>query len=1774
MDAATSTDSRPAAQRIDRWKRSLLDLTLRNRLLDARDSQRSLTIAVGDAAALAEVLESGVALRLEPFTPPRSEGSAGATEVEAARAAEAMAHAATSSLAERRLLVPLSAAELDRRLVTIARAAAASLADGGVHTLWLGIGLLEWKDGEGQPRTAPIALWPVTLSRGSASERYRLTMADEEPRVNQTLLEKLRVEHGLRMAAAAEAAAEVAAEATNEAANEAAAGEGNEEAHGGIHDAVTARVSVGRPRAETDDDALELGALMAQVARAVAGLAGWRVVAGARLGVFSFAKFVMWTDLEERAERLLESPLVAHLASGSGEAFAAFAAQGDFPDPAALDVEVPVGSLLTPLDADASQLAAIAAAARGRTFVLQGPPGTGKSQTIANLIAHCISAGQSVLFVSEKMAALEVVHRRLTAAGLGDFCLELHSHKARRKEVVEQLGRVLERSWRPGPAAGGDDAKLAALRAVLDGTVAALHQAGPLGVSVHDALARLVELREAPRLPALAGAPAEVAELAGLDAAGWAARRDAVAELARAAAELGELAAHPWRGSQRTEWQLTSGEQVTAAIDEAEAAGRALAAAMTALEAAVPGLRAQSAKELRALAQLCEVAAASPRPTAELVDAVASGREDGSAVAPGADDKLAAAKARAPAGRAVLPIRRPVPRPADPAKYLELARRHRALAGEVDGRFLPAIEQADVAALAQTFRAWAGRFFLWRFFALRKPRAQVRLLLAQGGLPDDETLAGELDKVTGERALRAALEGSRQEAERWFGTRDPLRRPAEHGAAAAALDFDRIEAALAWSHQLAEAFGRCAVAEGQTRGGVWRALLAQLATTGDGAAALELAPFSALAAAVSRWEAAEKALADATGIAPGDGGAGHLDEVLAACQRWRPAVALLRDHAAYVRASRRAEEAGAGAVAAALTAGEVAPGDAAAAWERASLLAYCEQRIAASPELREFHGATHHGRVAELVELDRATLVLARSRAIARLAERVPKVSADAGGEVGALLHELKKKQRHRPLRQLFRQMPALLPRLKPCLMMSPLSVAQYLDPSLPRFDLVVFDEASQIPTADAIGALARGAHAVIVGDSRQLPPTRFFEVGDGGGDGAEAGAAGEPEPYEELENILDEAVAARLPELSLRWHYRSRHEDLIAFSNQRYYDDQLQVFPAASRGDGAAAAEKGEGSEGSDQGEGRAAAPIGGLGVSLRKIDGVYDRGGTRTNRKEAEAVVAEVVARLRDPAASRRSLGVVTFSRAQQALIEDLLDEVLRDEPALEAFFSASDAVPEPVLIKNLESVQGDERDVMLFSTGYGPDEHGALTLGLGPLSRAGGERRLNVAVTRAREQLVLFTSLEPEQLAGAASVGTRHLGELLAYARAGGGSALPPAGTAPTSSISAAIAAALEARGHTVVHRLGCAGYRLDLAVVDPSDPRRYVLAIETDGPAYASSKVARDRDRLRAQQLTQLGWRLHRVWALDYWADPEKEVVRANGAVIAAIAAGRQSQRAGAAAGRQGQRGAAAASAPASGSAPGSAPVRTPATASAPAAAREPSGATGVPAAARPRDSSRPSGAVTGPVSGPVTAPTATAARTGSGPALKAEALGITAYAVANVPAGRRAPGDLHLPKHAAELGKVIEQVLAAEAPMRIELLVRRVAAYFGIARVSAKVIEQVRAGLAGRARWGEEADVLWRADQDPSQPPPVRAQAGTPASRRDIEDVPLVELAAAARLVVERAVGIERAELGREVARLLGYGRATERLLARIDAGIAWAAEHGAILVEDDRARLP
>ena len=493
--------------------------------------------------------------------------------------------------------------------------------------------------------------------------------------------------------------------------------------------------------------------------------------------------------------------------------------------------------------------------------------------------------------------------------------------------------------------------------------------------------------------------------------------------------------------------------------------------------------------------------------------------------------------------------------------------------------------------------------------------------------------------------------------------------------------------------------------------------------------------------------------------------------------------------------------------------------------------------------LRGFVPAEHERRIEVFRELDHGFVELTARHIRAKLAGNLPDRDASGKDAEWALLNrELAKKKRHLPLRQLISQLPTALTKLTPCLLMSPLSVAQYLAHDSQPFDVVMFDEASQIAVWDAIGAIARGKQVVVVGDPQQLPPTSFFDrADDTDGDDDEA----------DQESILDE-LHGILPRQQLLWHYRSRHESLIAFSNHRYYDGSLITFPSAVTDDRALS--------------------------YVHVPNGVYERGTSRTNRAEAAAVVAEVVRRLRDPAfvTERASIGIVTFNAEQQQLIEDLLDAERRKDPDLDRFFLFSADRIEPVFVKNLENVQGDERDVILFSIGFGPDAAGKVTMNFGPLNKPGGHRRLNVAVTRARKEMKVFATLRAEQidLSRSSAQGVRDLKHFLEFAEHGPkalAEAVQSIGGEHESPFERAVEESLTARGWQVKRQVGVSGFRIDLGVVHPDAPGRFVAGVECDGATYHRSATARDRDRLRDMVLRNLGWRILRTWSTDWWVD---------------------------------------------------------------------------------------------------------------------------------------------------------------------------------------------------------------------------------------------------------------------------------------------------------------
>lgn len=731
--------------------------------------------------------------------------------------------------------------------------------------------------------------------------------------------------------------------------------------------------------------------------------------------------------------------------------------------------------------------------------------------------------------------------------------------------------------------------------------------------------------------------------------------------------------------------------------------------------------------------------------------------------------------------------------------------------------------------------------------------------------------------------------------------------------------------------------------------------------------------------------------------------------------------------------------------------------------------------------LEGFRSSEHEEVVREFCAADQRLVRLAPQAIVQRCDVRRPRGDffQSADSEVAVLRKQASMQRRHLPIRQLFERMPNLLLKLKPCMLMSPLSVSQFLQSERLRFDLVIFDEASQIFTEDAVGAIYRGAQLVVAGDSKQLPPTDFFRGMDADAEvDADADDPGGPpqDSSADYASVLDECQTVRgIAVQPLRWHYRSRHESLIAFSNREYYDGKLITFPSA-----------------------RADHPE--LGVELAHLpDGVYDRGGRRHNLREAEEVARRVFAHF--DAHQDKSLGVVAFSQAQMIAIEEEVERWRALRPEYDAFFREDRL--EGFFVKNLENVQGDERDVIIFSVGYGRDAQGRMTMGFGPLNRAGGERRLNVAVTRAREKVVLVSSIKSAdiRLTPASPAGVAGLQRYLEYAERGGpapgASDAGPARTAP--GIETDIGAELRRLGYEYVRGVGASEYRVDLGVVDPADPGRFLLGVEGDGATYREANTARDRDRLRPQVLRQLEWRLHRVWAADWALRRETEVRRLSDALSAARAD--------------------------RGVSPGA-------------------GAPGPGGAGDDAETAADDPAEHAPIT-----------RTEAPPAIGAQSLpGLTTYTVCRLPPSPSSYREFHDPANQQEQSRLVMRVVEVEGPVHVELVTQRLLEAWGKASAGARIkaaVQQAIAANVGRGTLVRDGDFLW--------PYPVAARRhvvrsprpGDPATVREIRHVPPEEIHNAMLLVVSQAVGIGEESLMAETARIFGFTRVGAQIKERL-----------------------
>ncbi|MGN0422542.1 MAG: AAA domain-containing protein, partial [Lachnospiraceae bacterium] len=506
------------------------------------------------------------------------------------------------------------------------------------------------------------------------------------------------------------------------------------------------------------------------------------------------------------------------------------------------------------------------------------------------------------------------------------------------------------------------------------------------------------------------------------------------------------------------------------------------------------------------------------------------------------------------------------------------------------------------------------------------------------------------------------------------------------------------------------------------------------------------------------------------------------------------------------------------------------------------------------PAVQSFRRRVHEQRIDRFVKTDEKQYALSQKRIRDRIISTYPRTNqmAKAGSELGILRHEMEKKRRIMPLRKLFQSIPNLLLTLKPCLMMSPLSVAYFLEAGSYQFDMVIFDEASQIFPQDAIGAIFRAKQVVIAGDTKQLPPTSFFASSTGNGDDV----FDDEDSYDDevYYSILEE-TANILPNRTLLWHYRSKHEHLIAFSNQEIYKGELVTFPSSNESERD-------------------------TGVEFVYVeDGYYEGGGKNCNVLEARRIVQLIKEHIdRHPT---RSLGVIAFSEKQQNAIALEVQRFREKNSEYEEFFA--EGKEDEFFIKNLENVQGDERDTIIFSVGYAKTKeqkanNKPMAMRFGPLGVQGGERRLNVAITRAKTNVKLVSSILPSDidLNRTESDGVRMLRSYIEFAMNGDATIAAARANAKPDDFVDAVAKFLTEHGYKVSQYVGCSGYKIDIAVEHPSEIiHQFAAGIECDGYSYASSRTARDRDRLRGSVLKNMGWNMYRVWSAEWYKNPEVE-----------------------------------------------------------------------------------------------------------------------------------------------------------------------------------------------------------------------------------------------------------------------------------------------------------
>ena len=1621
--------SMPIAEKLERARTELLDLSARNRLLNIPQSAR--------AAKSLEIIDeqSGEVFRLlvreaRPFTflagrvDPSALGEK-TTEADGNDEIAALAQPDDIGLdargipnrhADTKLQTRLTPVGLQKRLLDLYSDARTLEEEQGVNILYLALGTLKWIDPANAEniRFAPLVLVPVSLDRGNAAEKFKLRWRQEDVAANLSLEAFLEKVHGIKL-----------------------------------------------PTFDTSDE-FDPAMYISGVGEAIAAKVGWSVQPDhIVLGFFSFAKFLMYRDLDAslwpKNGNIVDQPLIRSLLGDGFES-----SEDVVPNEGSIDPFIGPSNMFHIVDSDSSQSVAVHEVRRGRNLVIQGPPGTGKSQTIANIVASAIADGKTVLFLAEKMAALEVVKRRLDVTGVGDACLELHSNKANKRALLEEL----KRTWHLGsPRAQPRNSlneRLLESRDTLNAHALRLHKpAGAAALTPYQVIGQLTRLKQDGELPN----EIQLDRPESWSSDEFRVRQDILAEVSERIRDIGAPVDHVWSGIELETVLPADSDRLAIRVDSVAADLAGFRSDFEELAEHVGAPRPERTEDLGLVWAVADRIAAAPLSGAalgatiwesrieEIAALLKSGEEFAGLVAKLQSSlKPAAFTVQLEQARVALSH---LPESFPSAAFEQLAQVPTAIAALVDGvtKLARSMSQPDGTTLADVERlVEIGER------VSTAPEASPQAFLASlwdSGVERAGDLADAVDTLEASREeIGISLNGSVWDTDltsergilamngtsllRWFN-RDwrranrlvrsflvnptlavssilPLLDALSRGQSArqtilqedafgqAAFDQDwrgdksvakPLKALVEWMRSLRglgneprlivsrnparEEIGalsaRVRASMVQVRGllfSLFSDLRDQTENIFDhesGVEQTDLGNVSAKAGVLAQaWSAVGAAFSDIPSaiadtrsriaeLIDAQSAAAHLANaellgteafgsdwlgsksdwvslkaafdwiqsnsdirLLAAgfTNRAEPArlaqelearradfvaslLKLLEDLRAnleivfgqgtleglplesvsarlaswgahreglskwvtYRERAAKAHELGLGPVIDQLHSGMITPDQAMPRFEMSYYEAIFAQQARETPELAWFDGDLQNRRVREFADLDRQRIAATSYEVVCAHHRSIPAVSGGAAGPLGILRAEIQRKRGHMPIRQLMHRAAPAVQALKPVFMMSPLSVAQFLPPGDLQFDMLVMDEASQIQPVDALGAIARCKQVVVVGDPKQLPPTAFFskvtsnvEDDDGTGDGA--GVA-------DIESILGLFTAKGLPTRMLRWHYRSRHQSLIAVSNRQFYENKLFIIPSPHTAEA-------------------------GMGLRFHHVaNGIFETGTTRTNPIEAKVVAQAIIQHAKQY--PELSLGVAAFSSAQRRAIMEQLELLRRTlAPGEEAFFQ--DHPSEPFFIKNLENVQGDERDVIFISVGYGPSAPGRMpAMRFGPLGSEGGERRLNVLISRAKQRCEVFSSITDEQIDpdfASSRKGVFAFKLFLHFARTGQLSMAESSGRDHDSVFEEQVARALHARGYQVKVQVGIAGFFIDLAIADPAYPDRYILGIECDGAPYHEARSARDRDRLRQSILEDHGWIIHRIWSTDWFKRPIEQLDRTIAAIEAAKA----------------------------------------------------------------------------------------------------------------------------------------------------------------------------------------------------------------------------------------------------------------------------------------------